>query len=107
MRFDTNIDFLRFMPGEYNAETGDYDDDGYRHDRRMAQVYDASSVTLRHEYGAYKQGDLIASIHGHLAYTPDSVVVRGKKYSVEQTRMLRRFQTFHLTETQQEIPPCR
>lgn len=100
MRFDTTIAFLRLTPGEYNEETGDYEGDGYRREKKKAQVYDASSVTQRHEYGEYKQGDLIATIHGHLGYTPDAVEIRGRRYGIEMTRKLRRCQTFHLTEKQ-------
>lgn len=103
MRFDTKIAFLKLIPGEYNEETGNYEGDKYKCDARMAQVYDASSVTLRRDYGEYRQGDLIATIHGHLCYTPDAVSVRGKRYSVENTRYLRRCQTFHLTEIQKGI----
>ena len=101
MRLETPIDFLTLVPGQYNEETGNYDNDTYKHDVKRAQVYDASAVTKRHEYGEYRQGDLVVSILGHLGYTPDSAVVNGIRYSIEDTRLLRRIQTFHLSQIQE------
>ena len=108
MRYDKLIFFRTMTPGEYNPETGNYEDDHYDYDPVMASVYDTTTETQRLYYGQLKQGSKTIHIQGNYEKPFDDIKIGNKIYGVNRSRELRHAQTFFVSEKQGEShgKPC-
>lgn len=100
MRYDTLINFVKFKKGEYNAETGNYENSVSVKTVTHASVMNAGQETMRLLYGEIRQGALTVQIQGHFDQPFDRIEVGGKLYAVDQRRRLRTKETFIVSEVQ-------
>lgn len=100
MRYETPIFFRRVVPGDYNADTGNYEAGTVTEVKRYASVTDSSTQTMMLVYGALKQGSLTIRLQQHYTEPFSNIRVGDKVYSVDLERRLRTAQSFVLSEVQ-------
>lgn len=98
MRYDTQIFFQKSSPGEYDTETGNYEEDNVKEELRYASVMDTKTKMLKLVYGSIKQGSLTLHIQNHYKEKFDHIRIGEKIYKVDYTRKLRTKQTFIVSE---------
>ena len=83
MRYDTPVFFQRVQPGEYNANTHNYDDDSIIEVKKYADVIDTDTQQLQLVYGTVKQGSV--TVHLQRPYTAafDYIRIGEKRYRVD------------------------
>lgn len=91
MRYDTPIFFQKAVAGEYNASTGNYDEDTITEDKRFASVIDSGVETLKLVYGKLKQGSLTILLQRPYSAPFKTIRIGDKIYSVDFTRHNRSF----------------
>ena len=91
MRYDTPIFFQKAVAGEYNASTGNYDEDTITEDKRFASVIDSGVETLKLVYGKLKQGSLTIILQRPYSTPFKTIRIGDKIYSVDFTRHNRSF----------------
>lgn len=86
MRYNTPIYFQTVKPGEYNENTGDYNDDVIAEIKKYADITNSGVETLKLIYGELKQGSL--TIRLQQPYTQDFNRIRigDKLYNVDFAR---------------------
>ena len=97
MRYDTPIFFQKLIHGEYNANTGNYDDDTPVEDKHYASVTDSGVDTLKLVYGELKQGSLTIRLQRPYKKPFDTIRIGDKTYRVD---MSRQFKSFVVSEVQ-------
>lgn len=100
MRYDTPIYFQRIARGDYNPDTGDYDNDALTEDEVYASVMDTQAKTMMLVYGQLKQGSLTVHIQNHYDFAYDYIRIGNKRYRVDLDRKLKTKETFILSEVQ-------
>ena len=101
MRYDTPIFFQRSVPGEYDPETGNYNDDTVTETKRYASVTDSSTNTLLLVYGAINQGSLTIRIQRRYEKPFDYIRIGNKRYRVDRIRtVITQAQCFIVSEVQ-------
>lgn len=100
LRYDTPIYFQRILPGEYDANTGDYADDNVTETMQYASVMDTRTETMRLVYGEIRQGSVTAHVQNHYTEPFDRIRIGDKVYSVDYRRRLRVKESFVLSEVQ-------
>ena len=100
MRFDTRIAFVKAASGEYNEETGDWEDEEAIMTYDWADVTQTGEETLRLIYGEIREGVLTVRIQGRHRDPFDYILIGGKKYHVDRRRPLRRMDVFVVSEVQ-------
>ena len=99
MRYDKPIYFLTFR-SEYDATTGNYNDEAVENVQKFASVTDTSAQTLQLVYGDIRQGSLTIRLQTHYEAPFDRISVDGKLYRVDRQRKLRRGHVFVVSEVQ-------
>jgi len=100
MRYDTPVYFQKIKPGEYNKQTGDYDDDTVIEVQKYADVTSAGIETLKLVYGDIKQGSLVIRLQNQYKEPFDYIRVGDKRYKKDFERPLRVKQIFIVSEVQ-------
>ena len=100
MRFDEPVYFVKDLPGQYNAQTGDYDDGDTQEVFRYANITDAGETTMNLVYGRIKQGALVIRIQGGLPGPFDYIRIGTKRFRADRVRQLRRLSVFVVSEVQ-------
>lgn len=98
MRYDTPIYMQTIRSGDYNPDTGDYEDGHVDEVEQIASVMDTGAETMQLVYGGLKQGSLTVHLQNHY-YDPFDRIRIGKKiYTVDMSRRLRTKQSFVVSE---------
>lgn len=100
MRYDTPIYFQQILPGEYDPETGNYQEDRVTEEQRMAAVMDTNTETMQLVYGKIRQGSLTIHLQNRYIKPYDRIRIGSRLYTVSLKRDLRVKQTMILTEVQ-------
>lgn len=100
MRYDTPVYFQQITPGEYNPNTGDYDNDTVEETLRHASVMNTGEEKLKLVYDGPKQGSLTIQLQTHYTEPFDRIRVGEKTYNVDFSRRLRIKHTFVVSEVQ-------
>lgn len=100
MRFDTPIHFQKLIPGGYNKDTGNYEDDKIEETLGYADVTNAGTQTMTMVYGSIKQGALTVRIQNWYKDPFSYIRIGNKKYRSDFMRILRGKQTFVVSEVQ-------
>lgn len=100
MRYDTPVYFRKTTPGEYDPDTGNYDDDIVEETLRYASVMNTGEEQLKLVYDGPKQGSLTIQIQNHYTEPFDRIRVGEKVYNVDFSRKLRMKHTFVVSEVQ-------
>lgn len=100
MRYDTPIYFQHIVRGDYNPDTGDYDNDALTEDEVYASVMDTQAKTMMLVYGQLKQGSLTVHIQNHYDFAYDYIRIGNKRYRADLDRKLKTKETFILSEVQ-------
>jgi hypothetical protein len=100
MRYDKAIFFQKLIPGEYNKDTGNYEDDRVEEFLIHASVMDTGIETKKLLYGDIKQDS--KTIHLQTIYKKpfDFIRIGGKRYKVDHERRLRQKQVLTVSEVQ-------
>ena len=99
MRYDTPVYFQRSVPGKYDPNTGNYNDDTVTETKRYASVSDSSTNTLLLVYGAIKQGSLTIRLQRKYEEPFDYIRIGSKKYRVDRSRtVITKAQCFIVSE---------
>lgn len=97
MRYDKPIFFQKIDHGEYNANTGNYDDDAIVEVKCWASVTDSGVDTLKLVYGELKQGSLTIRLQRPYTQPFDNIRIGDKVYRAD---MSRHHKTFVVSEVQ-------
>ena len=97
MRYDTPIFFQRIEHGEYNANTGNYDDDAIVEVKCWASVTDLGVDTLKLVYGDIKQGGLTVRLQRPYTQPFNNIRIGDKVYHADFSR---KGKTFVVSEVQ-------
>ena len=100
MRYDKVIFFQKVKVGEYNKNSGDYDEPIIEETKRYANITNSGVETLKLIYGELKQGTLTIRILGEHKGLFDFIRIGNKRYKVDFSRALRRNQAFIVSEVQ-------
>ena len=100
MRYDTPIYFQKLVRGQYNADTGNYDDDLLEETEVFASVNDTQTEMMVKIYGQIRQGSLSVHIQNHYDDSFDYIRVGNKRYVVDYFRKLKVKESFVLSEVQ-------
>lgn len=100
MRFDTPIFFQRTTPGEYNPDTGNYDQDTITEVKLYASVTNSSVDTLNLIYGEIRQGSYVVRLQNHYLEPFDRIRIGMRTYRVDFSRLLRNKHVFVVSEVQ-------
>lgn len=98
MRYDTQVFFQKRIPGAYDADTGNYEEDRIEENLKYAAVMDTQAEMIKLVYGSIKQGSLTLHIQNHYKKNFDYIRIGEKIYQVDYTRKLRIKQTFIVSE---------
>lgn len=98
MRFDKKIGLVKETTGGFNPETGDYDDGTKVVDDYWASVTDMNDERMNFLYGELRKGAYVIRLQGHILRKFDYVQMNGKKYQVDNQRVLRRLTTLQVSE---------
>lgn len=86
MRYDTPVYFQSIEPGEYNADTANYEGDKTVETKRFASVTDSGTETLKLVYGGIKQGSKVLRLQTPYNANFVSVRIGSKVYNVDFSR---------------------
>lgn len=100
VRYDTPVYFQKLIPGEYDPNTGDYEEDIIKEDLRYASVTDTGEDPLRLVYDGPKQGSLTVRLQNHYRKSFDWIRIGNTRYRVDKSRELRVKQIFIVSEVQ-------
>lgn len=100
MRYDRPIYFQSLTQGEYNSDTGNYDDGFVEEVKVYASVMDMKRETMSLIYGGIKQGSLIVHLQGHYNLPFSYIRIENKRYKVDAKRVLRTKDVFFVSEVQ-------
>ena len=100
MRYDTPVYFQRAVPGEYNPNTGDYEQDIIKEDLCYASVTNTGTDTLMQVYGSIRQDSLTIHLQNHYDQPFCWIRVGDRRYCVDSSRELRVKQIFVVSEVQ-------
>ncbi len=98
MRFNTPIYFQLTKPGEYDPNTGNYEDDSFVETLRFASVTNSGIETLNLLYGELKQGTLTIRLQNHYEEPFDRIRIGDKVYRVDMSRKLNTKHSFIVSE---------
>ena len=90
MRFDTPVYFQTVTPGEYNAETANYNADAVTEVIKYASVTDTGVETLKTLFGKVKQGSLTIRLLRPYTAHFDRIYVANKIYTVDFAKLNKR-----------------
>lgn len=90
MRYDTPVYFQTVTPGEYNADSGNYNADTVTEVKIYASVTDTGVETLKTLYGKVKQGSLTIRLLRPFTATFDRIAVADKIYTVDFVKLNKR-----------------
>lgn len=91
MRYDKPIYFQRVNPGEYNPETGDYDEGEITEVKKYASVTDSGIETVQLIYGNLKQAAVTIRLQRAYEECFDYIRIGEKRYKVDFERLGRNF----------------
>lgn len=100
MRYDKTIYFQKLTPGNYNPDTGDYEESIVEETRKLASVADTGTETMNLVYGSIKQGSLTIQLQTHYKKPFDLIRIGQRKYRVDLSRELRTKHIFVVSEVQ-------
>lgn len=100
MRFDTPVYFQRVKPGQYDPDTGNYQESIITEVKRYASVTNSTVDTMNLIYGEIKQGSLTVRLQNHYTEPFDRIWINGKAYRVDSQRLLRVKNIFIVSEVQ-------
>lgn len=100
MRFDKPIYFQLYEQGEYNPETGDYEESLVSEVKKYADETDAGAETLNLIYGTLQQGAKVLRLQQHYNGAFDRIRIGSKVYRVDFERKLRQKHVFVVSEVQ-------
>ncbi len=89
MRYDTPIYFQLVIPGEYNAETGNYSAETVFEEKQYASVTDSGTDTMMLVYGALKQGSKTIRLQRHYNPVFSRIRIGDSLYTVDRVKMHR------------------
>lgn len=98
MRYGTQVFFQKRVPGAYDSDTGNYEEDKIQETLKYASVMDTQTKMLKLVYGSIKQGSLTLHIQNHYKEKFDHIRIGEKIYQIDYTRKLRTKQTFIVSE---------
>ena len=98
MRYDTPVFMQMITSGEYDTNTGDYEDEHVSETELMASVMDTGTETMQLVYGGLKQGSLTVNLQNHYHDPFDRIRIGKKIYTVDMSRRLRTKQSFVVSE---------
>lgn len=99
MRYDTKVILEKRAPGQYDPETGNFQEDTVKEFVEYASVMDTRTELLKLVYGRVRQGSLTVHFQQHVPAF-DTAVIDGKRYQVDYTRKLREKSSAVLSEVQ-------
>lgn len=100
MRFDTPVYFQTIKAGEYDASTGDHEEDIITEEMGMANVTETGIETLNIMYGEIKQGVKTVRLQNYYDKPFDRLRIGNKVYRVDRARPLRLKYTLVVSEVQ-------
>ena len=100
MRYDTPIYFQKITPGEYDAESGNYEADTIEETLRYASVMDTGAQAMTLVYGKIQQGSLTIHLQNQYQDPFDYIRIRDRVYRVDSVRNLRVKQCLIVSEVQ-------
>lgn len=98
MRFDQKIKLVKEGTPIYNPQTGNYDSTEGTEQKLWVNVSDMTEERMSFLFGGLKQGAYTIRLQGQVLRKFDYVEMNGKKYNVNQQRVLRRFTTLQVSE---------
>ena len=98
MRYDTPVFMQMITSGEYDPNSGDYEDEHVSETELMASVMDTGTETMQLVYGGLKQGSLTVHLQNHYHDPFDRIRIGKKIYTVDMSRRLRTKQSFVVSE---------
>lgn len=100
MRFDTPVFFVKNLPAEYDAVSGNYIEKTPEETMVYASVTDTGAQTLNLVYGELKQGSLTIRLQNHYSGPFERIRVGTKYYRRDMERKLRTKHIFVVSEVQ-------
>lgn len=100
MRYDTTVYFQNIIPGDYNAETGDYNSDTIEETPVEASVMNTGTEMLRLIYDSISQESLTIQIQNHYDNPFSFIRVGDKQYKVDKRNRLRVKDVYIVSEVQ-------
>lgn len=100
MRYDKTIYFQKVLPGEYDANTGDYGEDSVEETRKNASIMDTGTETMNVVYGTFKQGSKTIQLLRPYMKPFDFIRIRSRRYRVDFKREVSTKQIFVVSEVQ-------
>lgn len=98
MRYDTPIYMQTIRSGDYNPDTGDYEDGHIDEVEQIASVMDTGAEIMKLIYGGLKQGSLTIHLQNRYLDPFDRIRIGEKIYAVDASRRLRVKQSFVVSE---------
>ncbi len=100
MRYDEIIYFQKVLPGEYDANTGDYGEDSVEETRKYASIMDTGTETMNVVYGTLKQGSKTIQLLRPYMKPFDFIRIGSGRYRVDFKREVSTKQIFVVSEVQ-------
>lgn len=100
MRYDKIIYFQKVLPGEYDANTGDYGEDSVEETRKYASIMDTGTETMNVVYGTLKQGSKTIQLLRPYIKPFDFIRIGSRRYRVDFEREVSTKQIFVVSEVQ-------
>ena len=101
MRYDTPVYLQYVIPGEYNAQTGNYEPDTITETKIYADVTSSGTETLKLIYGELRQDSLTIRLQNQFVTDNVRIRVGDKIYRIDFSRCLRTKQTLVVSVVQQ------
>lgn len=98
MRYDTLVYFQKNVSGEYNPDTGNYEDDTIKEAPKRASVMNTGTEMIELVYGSIRQGSLTIQLQNHYTEPFSRVRIGDKIYKVDHARKLRTKHVFVVSE---------
>ena len=100
MRYDILVYLQSIVPGKYDPETGNHDEDTVTEVQQYASVTSTNTETLNLVYGEIRQGSFVVRLQNRYTKSFDRIRIGNKQYSVDYRRPLRNKETFVVSEVQ-------
>lgn len=100
MRYDTAVYFQKTIPGEYNDETGDYEEPTVRETKRIASVQPTSEKRMILVYGNIREDSRTISLLNPYRDPFDHIRIGDILFTVDRKTTFRNKQAFVVSEVQ-------
>ena len=100
MRYDMAVYFRKVIPGEYNDETGDYEEPTVRETKRIASGQPTSEKRMMLVYGKIREDSRTISLLNPYRDLFDLIRIGDTLFTVDRKTTFRNKQAFVVSEVQ-------